>query len=120
MGEELPKKEMPAFKIGKEQIDVLNTVSAVTNALANTPGLAEDIAEIFKEVAMEKDRELVKRVTELLATKVDVSPEKIKAAFDYWYIWYLPPEPSGRWITTGWYHYPRPFWYWHPESKQKE
>ena len=108
MAEKLPEKSMPEFKIGKEQIDELKTVSAVTKVLAENPELAKEIAEIFEQVAMEKERELVERITSLLAEKVkDIPADKIKAAFFYWYIWYFPPEPRKHL-----YQYPRPFPQW--------
>jgi len=91
----LPEKKMPEFKIGMEQTDELRTVSAVTKILAENPALAQEIADIFKQVAMEKERELIERVTNLLAEKVtEVPADKIKAAFYIWYIWYFPPEPK--------------------------
>ena len=94
MGEKLPKKKIPEFKIAKEKIRELKTVSAVTKVLSENPALAEEIAGIFKEVAIEKDRELIERVTSLLVARVpEVSTADIKAAFDLWYILYSPPEP---------------------------
>jgi len=90
---EIPEKRMPEFKIGTEQIENLKTVSAVTKVLAENPALTEEIAEIFKQIAIEKEKELVERVTAVLADKVEVPVDKIKAAFWYWYIWYFPPEP---------------------------
>ena len=109
MAEELPKRKMPEFKIGKEQMDNLKTVAAVTDVLSKNPDLAKEIANIFKEVAEEKERELVKRVTELLAEKVKtVSPEQIQASFDYWYIWYFPPETMSFMWQAGWRTYPAP------------
>jgi hypothetical protein len=94
MGEKLPRKKMPEFKIADKKIRELKTVSAVTKVLSENPELAEEIAEIFKKVAKEKDRELAEKVTSFLIEKVpEVSAADIKAAFGLWYILLTPPEP---------------------------
>jgi hypothetical protein len=106
MEKKLPRKKLPEFKIGKEQIDELKTVSAVTKILAENPKLATEIAEIFNQVAEEKERELVEKVTKLLSEKVkEVPPEKIRAAFGHWCPWYLPPPVPARFL----YRSPEPF-----------
>jgi phenylpyruvate tautomerase PptA (4-oxalocrotonate tautomerase family) len=109
---------MPEFEIGKEQIENLKAVAAVTKALSEDKELAKKIANVFKQVAEEKEKELVERVTNLLAEKVkDVSTEQMKASFNFWYLCYFPPEAiSPLWHTLRtqplppvpnylWYHY---------------
>ncbi len=87
MGEKIPKKSMPEFEIASEQVNELKAVSAVTKVLADNPQVIKEISEIFKQVEMEKERELVEKVTKLLAEKVtEVPAEQIKAAFNYWYL----------------------------------
>ena len=117
MAEELPKRKMPEFKIGKEYMDNLKTVAAVTDVLSKDEELVKQIAEIFKEVAMEKERELINRVTELIAEKVTTVPaDKIKASFDYWYV-LSPAGISPSWVPTGWRQVPWqpvPSWLWVP------
>ena len=111
MTENPPKRKMPDFEIGKERMNDLKTVAAVTKVLSEDPKLAEELSRIFKEVAMEKERELMERVTALLAEKVpDVQREKIEAAFDYWYVWYFPPEAMRFVWTTGWRCQPLIHW----------
>jgi hypothetical protein len=103
MDEKLPKRKMPEFEIGKEQMENLKTVAAVTKMLTEDKMLAREIADVFKQVAIEKDRELIDRVTNVLAQRVkEVSAEQIRTAFNYWYIWYLPPEDLEFVWHTGW------------------
>ena len=98
VGENLPKRKMGEFKISDEQVNQLKTISAVTKMLADNPQMTKEIADIFVEIEIEKQRELVERVTKLLAEKVpEVSSDQIKATFSYWYM------VSGQWIT----HSPR-------------
>ena len=95
MAESLPKKEMDEFEIDSEKANELKTVAAVTKVLSENPQLSKEIANIFIEVEMKKERELVERVTKALAEKVtDVKPEEIKAAFNYWYL------TSGQFVHT--------------------
>jgi hypothetical protein len=94
MEEKIPKKNLPEFRIGKEQVEELKTVSAVTKVLADNPELAEEIAGIFRKIAKEKDRELAEKITCILAAKLpDVPEKKLKAAFHHWYL-LAPPEPK--------------------------
>lgn len=117
MDEEIPKRKIPEFDIGK-QMESLKTVSAVTDVLSKDKELAKQIADIFKQVAEEKERELVERVTSLLAEKVKgVSAEQMKSVFPFWYLCYFPPEAMGHLWTAGWRTYPLPpvprhYWYW--------
>ncbi len=95
MDENIPTKKMKEFEINDEKISELKTVAAVTKVLSENPQLSGEIAHIFKEVEMEKERELVERVTKVLAEKVpDVKSEEIKAAFNYWYL------TSGQFVHT--------------------
>lgn len=108
MGDEPDLKKMPEFKIEKEQMENLKVVAAITKMFSEDPDLVSEIAKIFKEVAEEKDRELVDKVTNHLAKRAkELSPEKLKAAFNFWYICYLPPETmQAVWHTFPWQVYP--------------
>ena len=85
MEDKPPKRKMPEFEISKEQTDELRTISAVTKVLADNPELIKEIVDIFKQVEMEKEQELVDRVSKLLAEKVAVKPELISAVFENLY-----------------------------------
>jgi hypothetical protein len=117
MPEEIPKRKIPEFDIGK-QMENLKTVSAVTDVLSKDEELAKQIADVFKQVAEEKEKELVERVTNLLAEKVKgVSTEQMKAVFPFWYLCYFPPEAMSHLWTSGWRAQtlppiPRILWYW--------
>lgn len=103
MDENLRKAKMPEFEIGKEQMENIKTVAAVSKTLAEDPELTMQIAKIFRDVAMAKERELMEQVTAALAEKVQgISPEQLKAAFNYWYIFYLPPESMCSIWHTSW------------------
>ncbi len=103
MDENLRKARMPEFEIGKEQMENIKTVAAVSKTLSDHPDLAKQIAEIFNEVAKAKERELIEKVTNLLAEKVTgISPEQLKSAFNYWYIFYIPPEAMSSVWHTSW------------------
>jgi hypothetical protein len=85
MTEKIPKRKISKFKIGKEQTDELKTISAITKVLAEQPQLANELAEIFVEVEMEKQRKLTEKVSKLLADNLKEFPiQKISASFDQW------------------------------------
>lgn len=108
MAAKVEKGKMPEFKIDNEQKENLKVVAAITKMMSEDPDLASEIAMIFKEVTEEKDRELVERVTNHLAKKAtEFSSERLKAAFNFWYICYLPPETlQAVWHASPWQVYP--------------
>jgi hypothetical protein len=73
--------------------------------LAENPGLAKEMAEIFEQVAKEKEKELTERISKLLAEKVkDVSVDRIGAAMQYWYPWVIRYwGPWYPWVVQYWY-----------------
>src|SRR5271157_3164627 len=94
-----PKRKMPEFDMKDEKVEEIKTVAAVTKMLAENPQIALEIADIFKDAEMEKQRKIVEGVTKLLAEKVAaVSPEQIEATFAYWY---LVSSPS-QWVHRNW------------------
>jgi hypothetical protein len=98
LGEGIPKKKMSEVEITKEQVDALKMISAVTKALAENPQLTKEIAEIFNQVAEEKERELAERITNLLTEKVkDIPAEQIRASYELWAPCCFPPEAPPMW-----------------------
>jgi len=85
MEDKPPKRKMPEFEISKELTDELRTISAVTKVLADDPELIKDIAGIFKQVEMEKEKEIAEQVSKLLADKVDMKEEQISEVFEKLY-----------------------------------
>jgi hypothetical protein len=85
MTEKIPKRKIPKFKIGEEQTDELRTISAITKILAEKPELTNEIAEIFIEVEMKKQRELTEKVSKVLAENLKELPiQRISASFEKW------------------------------------
>ena len=106
--EKIPKAKIPESEIGKEDIEELKTVSTITKMLADHPELTKEMAEIFKQVAMEKEKELTERISKLLAEKVkEIPADRIGATMPYWYPWVVrywgPWYPWRPWIIQYWY-----------------
>ncbi len=106
--EKIPRGKIPETEIAKEQAEQLKTVSAVTKMLAEDPSLAKEMAEIFEQIAKEKEKELTERVSRLLATKVkEIPADRISASMQYWYPWVVrywgPWYPWRPWIIQYWY-----------------
>ena len=106
--EKMPKGKIPEADVGKEQAEELKTVSAVTRMLSDNPNLVKEMADIFEQIAKEKERELTERISKLIASKVqDISPERVGASMQYWYPWVVrywgPWYPWRPWIVQYWY-----------------
>jgi hypothetical protein len=106
--EKMPKGKIPDAEVGKEQAEELKAVSAITKMLAEKPEIAKEMAEIFEQVAKEKEKELTERISKLLAEKVkDIPADRISGSMQYWYPWVVrywgPWYPWRPWIVQYWY-----------------
>jgi hypothetical protein len=103
LGEEIPKREIPTFKVQKEQAEELRTVSAITKILAENPELTKEISDTFIQVRREAQAKLEEKVSGMIAEKLkDVPAEQIGKLVPYWYPWVIR------------YWYPWIIRYWQP------
>jgi hypothetical protein len=91
MGEKIPERKLPEFKISKEQAERLRTVSAITKILADDPELTKNIANEFVKAFSSGDpipAHIIMRdkISRMIADKVkDLGVDRVVELYPYWY-----------------------------------
>lgn len=110
MGENISRRDLPEFKISKEQSDKLRAVSIITKILAEDADLTRKIANEFVKASGTSGtaasqpalaRYIVMRdnISRMIAEKTkELSPERIAELYPWWY----------RFFIVFWY----PVYYW--------